>query len=155
MTEVNLIRAIDKDAAALLDIQKEAFLPLFDNYQDGNLNPYSETLEQMKQHINEGYFYKIMLNDCMVGGIMVHQLEGNKWKLRIIFVAQEFQGKGIAQTAIKLVEKMHSEVNEWVLETPHDLYKNHHVYEKADYVRTKEITPVNERLALVHYRKKI
>ncbi|MFA6308244.1 MAG: GNAT family N-acetyltransferase [Clostridia bacterium] len=154
MTEVYLILASDTDAEALLSIQKNAFLPLFESYQDGNLNPYSETLEQMKQHINEGYFYKIMLNDCLVGGIMARELEKDMWKLRIIFIEQEFQGKGIAQTAIGLMEKIHSDVNEWVLDTPHDLYKNHHIYEKCGYVRTSEITPVNERLALIHYRKK-
>jgi GNAT superfamily N-acetyltransferase len=83
---------------------------------------------------------------------MVYQLEENKWKLRIIFILPEYQGKGIGQAAIKLMETMHSDVKEWVLETPHDLYMNHHIYEKAGYVRTDEIIPVNERLALVYYR---
>ncbi len=155
MTDINLIRAEYNDAEALLEIQKEAFLPLFESYQDGDLNPYSETLAQMVQHINEGSFYKIMLNECLVGGIMARHLEEDIWKLRIIFVVQEYQGKGIAQTAIKLMEQVHADVNEWVLETPHDLSMNHHVYEKSGYIRTNEITPINERLALVHYKKKI
>ena len=78
--------------------------------------------------------------------IMVNQLEEYKWKLRIIFIAPEFQGKGIAQKAIRLMEDIHLDITEWVLETPHDLFVNHHIYEKAGYIRTNEITPVNEKL---------
>ena len=152
-SEIKLERANEADAEALLEVQKAAFSPLLERYQDYNFNPCSETIERIKENITRGFFYKIVVSGKLAGGIMVHQLEGLKWKLRIIFIAPEFQGLGISQAAIKEMEIRHSDINEWELETPHDLYMNHHIYEKAGYMRTKEIKPVNDKLALVHYRK--
>ncbi len=153
-TEVGIERATEEDAEVLLKVQKKAFSPLLERYKDNDFNPCCETLEQIKRNIARGYFYKIIFNGGLVGGIMVHQLEEQKWKLRIIFVSPELQGKGIAQGAIRLMEAIHSDVTDWILETPHDLYNNHHIYEKAGYTRTNEITPINEKLALVHYWRK-
>jgi len=40
------------------------------------------------------------------------------------------------------------------LETPHDLEKNHHLYEKMGYVKTGKTEKINDRLTIVHLKKR-
>lgn len=44
---------------------------------------------------------------------------------------------------------------EWVLETPHDLEKNHHLYYKMGYVKTGKIEKINDKLTNEHFKKEI
>lgn len=69
-----------------------------------------------------------------------------------VFVLPEFQGKGIAQEAIRLCEKIHGNENrelDTILQEP----KNCHLYEKLGYRQTGKTEVINERLTLVFYEK--
>ena len=65
----------------------------------------------------------------------------------------EFQGKGIAQKAIRLCEEMHGNEN-WELDTILQESKNCHLYEKMGYRQTGKTEVINERLTLTFYDKK-
>ena len=64
----------------------------------------------------------------------------------------EFQGKGIAQKAIRLCEEMHGNEN-WKLDTILQESKNCHLYEKMGYRQTGKTKVINERLTLTFYEK--
>jgi hypothetical protein len=62
---------------------------------------------------------------------------------------------GIGNKVIDLVEEKHSQAVEWVLETPHDLNRNHHLYEKKGYKRTGREDKATDNLIIVHYQKSL
>ena len=99
-TKVTLVEANAEDAVQIYEMQKEAFRELLDTYQDFDTNPGNETIEKilfrMEQEFTHYYFI------CL----------GNS----SIFILPSFQGKGLAQEAIRLCEEIHGKEN-WALDT--------------------------------------
>lgn len=55
---------------------------------------------------------------------------------------------------MKLVEEEFPSAVEWVLDTPHLNFRNHHFYEKIGYKKIGQ-HQINEKLILIDYTKKI
>ncbi len=145
-----------EDADMIREAQRICFLPLLEKYHDDDFNPCNESLESIQNSIINHYFYKIFYDRTFAGGIYVHENPDPKhFKLHTLFILPELQGRGVGQKAIEEVEKIHSQAIEWVLETPHDLKRNHHVYEKYGYKRTGVEEKINDKLTLIHYKKEV
>lgn len=106
----------------------------------------------MKQDFT--FYYFICIGQQKVGAIRVIDKEetGENKRISPIFILPEFQGRGIAQKAIRLCEKIHGNEN-WELDTILQEPKNCHLYEKMGYCRTGKTQVINERLTLVFYEK--
>lgn len=154
--KVFLLKADLSDAERLLKIQKICFSPHLKRYQDFETSPAMVSLDEIKWQIENENFYKIILNDIWVGSININKLDeiGN-YKLRIINILPEYQGRGIGQSAIKLGEELFPDAKTWSLETLEDMPQNRHVYEKAGYKFTGKTEKVNDKLTLVYYQKEI
>lgn len=155
--EVTLTRADINDAKELHAMQVEAFKELLEKYQDFDTNPGNESIEKVEARLKQDFtFYYFICNDRQkVGAVRVVDSKENGTNKRIspIFVLPEFQGKGIAQEAIRLCEEAHGNGN-WELDTILQEPKNCHLYEKMGYRQTGRTTVINERLTLVFYEKK-
>ncbi|MDP4094739.1 MAG: GNAT family N-acetyltransferase [Bacillota bacterium] len=154
--DVKLIRAELKDLDKIIEGQKASFYDCYQRYQDHEMSPYNVTYDTIKRILENEYLYKIMYGDEPAGAIYVRQ-NPDKYNMRLhcIFIIPEYQNKGIGQKAIKLVEEQFSDAVTWALETPHDLQRNHHVYEKMGYKRTGQIDYVNENLSIVHFIREL
>jgi ribosomal protein S18 acetylase RimI-like enzyme len=154
--DILLERAKLEDAELILDGQRRCFLPLLERYQDHECNPCNEKIESIKNSILNHYFYKILLNGNFVGAIFVHENPDQlHFKLHTFYILPEYQNMGIGNKVIDLVEEKHSQAVEWVLETPHDLNRNHHLYEKKGYKRTGREDKATDNLIIVHYQKSL
>jgi len=154
--DIKVERAELEDLELIVQGQKKGFYECYQRYQDHEVSPYNVTIEMMKYIFDKEYLYKILSEGEFVGAIYVHD-NPDKYhmKLRGIFIIPEYQDKGIGQIAIEYVESQHNEAVTWVLETPHDLKRNHHVYEKLGYKRTGEEDYINENLSIVYYKKEV
>ncbi len=154
--QITLERAGEEDAALLYEMQVKAFRELLDCYQDYGTNPACEApdkvLFRLKQEFT--YFYFICLNGRKAGAVRVvdKKEEGKKKRISPLFILPEFQGKGIAQEAVRLCEDVHGKEN-WELATILQEKKNCYLYEKMGYRKTGKTEAVNERLTLVFYEK--
>ena len=81
--------------------------------------------------------------------------EIGSYKLHIINVLPEYQGRGIGQEAIRLAEGLFPDAKSWCLETLEDMPNNRHLYEKAGYKFTGKTEKINDKLTLVYYQKDI
>lgn len=155
--EVSLLRANMDDAEELHTMQVSAFKELLEKYQDFDTNPGNESLEKVETRLQQDFtfYYFICIGQQKVGAIrVVDQKEGGKNKrISPIFILPEFQGKGIAQEAIRLCEEVHGSGN-WELDTILQEPKNCHLYKKMAYRRTGRTKVISERLTLVFYEKK-
>ena len=155
--EVKLLRANISDAKEIHAMQVEAFKELLEKYQDFDTNPGNESVEKVEARLKQDFtfYYFICIGQQKAGAIRIVDKKENGKNKRIspIFVLPEFQGKGVAQKAIRLCEEMHGNEN-WELETILQEPKNCHLYEKMGYCQTGKTKVINERLTLVFYEKK-
>lgn len=154
--EVKLVRADVSHAEEIHAMQIEAFRELLEKYQDFDTSPASESVEKVEARLKQDttYFYFICLGETKAGAVRVVDAKESKKNKRIspIFILPAFQGRGIAQEAIRLCEEVHGSEN-WELATILQEPKNCHLYEKMGYRRTGRTEVINERLTLVFYQK--
>jgi len=140
----------------VFDIQQKAYKPLFDKYQDKETNPYTESKEVvLEKYTRKGTCgYVFIENEMPVGAVRII-VKNDICKVSALAVLPEYQNKGIAQSALLEIEKMHSTANKWVLDTLMQEEGNCHLYEKLGYVRIGEPKVINNKLTLVDYVKEI
>ena len=155
VVEVSLEKAVESDAKVILDIQTKAFMPLLKKYKDYETSPANESIDRVIARINNpnGALYKILSNDILVGAICIYRKEETQFWISPMFILPEYQGKGIAQKALSLVEEMFSEAITWELKTILEERRNCHLYEKMGYVLIEGKSHLNENTTLVHYKK--
>ncbi|MDF2700923.1 MAG: acetyltransferase family protein [Haloplasmataceae bacterium] len=154
--EISLEKAINTDAQEIFEIQFKAFMPLLEKYKDYNTNPANETIERVLTRINnpDGGFYKILFGDVLVGAICVFWRERTQFWISPMFVLPEYQGKGIAQKAIRSIEMLFSQATTWELRTILQEERNCYLYEKLGYKQLEDWKlSLNEKATLVHYTK--
>lgn len=155
--KVELLRANIDDAKELHAMQIKAFKELLEKYQDLDTNPGNESVEKVEARLKQDFtfYYFICVGQQKVGAVrIVDKKEVGKTKrISPIFILPEFQGKGIAQKAIRLCEEKHRNGN-WELDTILQEPKNCHLYEKMGYRQTGKTKAINEKLTLTFYEKK-
>lgn len=155
--DIYLVRATEQDAQEIYNIQVKAFLPLLEKYQDYETNPANEEIESVIYRINShnGGFYKILVDNTLAGAIRVYWKEDLHFWISPMFILPALQGKGIAQKAINLVEKMFPQAVTWELATILEEERNCYLYEKMGYQKTGVSRKINERTTLIYYRKSL
>ena len=152
---VELVRASMEDAETIWRMQRIAFAELLERYQDFDTNPGNEPLEKVQWRFSfpATYFYFIQVDGVNAGAIRIidHHDDSPK-KISPLFVLPQFQGKGIAQAAIREAERIHGSDN-WCLDTILQEKGNCHLYEKMGYRQTGETRVINDRMTLVLYKK--
>ena len=155
--KVTLLRANIDNAKEIHAMQVEAFKELLEKYQDFDTSPANENVEKVEARLKQDFtfYYFICIGRQKVGAIrIVDKKEAGKNKrISPLFILPEFQGEGIAQTAIRLCEEIHGNEN-WELDTILQEPRNCHLYEKMGYRQTDKTEVINEKLTLIIYEKK-
>ncbi|MFC3745966.1 GNAT family N-acetyltransferase [Paenibacillus sp. GCM10012306] len=153
---VTLAKAVESDAEALHNIQIQAFLPSLEKYEDMDTSPANEGIEKTIGRITspQGGFYKIVLDDVLVGGIRATwKEEKTRMWLGPFFILPAYQGKGIAQRVLNLIMEMFPQAAVWELATIAEEERNCWLYEKMGFAKTGEYTQLNDKATLVFYRR--
>jgi len=144
------------EAEQLAEIQKSAFMPLYDIYHDEG-NPGLRGVEDITIRLNhpESFIIKsVYCDNNLVGGIFYRILGSGRYYLQRIFIMPRFHGMGIASNAIIMLEKEISDAVSFTLEFPVDRLMNKRCYEKAGYVDTGKREKVSDNLVLAYYERK-
>lgn len=151
---ITLRKAELADAERLWKLQIEGFEELLERYRDYDTNPAAEPVEKTIMRLSQPRrcFYFVMQDDATVGAISVRTAPDGWKKLGPLWVLPAYQGRGIAQEAIRQVEAIHGS-DRWVLDTILQEKGNCHLYEKMGYHQTGKTQVVNERMTLVDYVK--
>lgn len=161
MSDIIELKLVTEDEAECLHrLQVEAFMPLYDKYQDDDTSPAKESLERVTEKIidtNSDYYF-VVFHGEKVGGVRVRCHQGKKVHENVnwispIFIISKFQNKGIASTVIEQLFGIYPNTIEWRLDTIKQETGNCHLYEKCGFVRVGEEIVVNEKMTLVGYVK--
>jgi GNAT superfamily N-acetyltransferase len=152
---IKLEKAIESDTQSIFDMQVNAFTPLLERYQDFNTSPAAETIERTITRINNpsGGFYKILLDNNLVGAICVFWKEKSKFWISPMFILPEYQGQGIAQKSIVIIEELFPHATTWELATILEEKGNCYLYEKMGFTKTGIIKKINASTTIVFYKK--
>ena len=152
-SKISLRKATAADAEELFELQRKVFQPLYEKYEDHETTPANQTFERFEERLKTGDFFKITLENSLVGSVHVYPKSPGIMRLHMINILDEFQGKGIAQQVMMRLEGLYPEANRWELDTIQEEKRNCYLYEKMGYVQTDEKWKVNDKMTLVHYVK--
>jgi len=138
-------RAFDDDALKHLG-QESGGPPGYDNgdFFRTWLLPYQESVG-----------YKIMLDDQVIGGIIVWILPESHNILGTIFVDPPFQDRGVGQKSWAFIEESYPDTKSWRLGTPAWATKNHHYYKKCGFEEVDEDPLIPPDDDSIIYRKEM
>ena len=152
---MQLLRADERDAERILDMQRESFAALLEIYQDHDLSPANESLARIQWKLRQpdSYFYQIEVGGNVVGGIRVVDAgDGSRKRISPLFILPRYRGKGYAQRAIAEAEKRHG-AHHWELDTILQEAGNCYLYEKMGYRQTDRQTVIHDHMTIVGYEK--
>lgn len=130
-------------------------MPLLKEYNDYNTNPANETIDRVITRINnpDGVFYKILSDNVLVGAICVYWKEQPHFWISPMFILTDYQGEGIAQKAITLIEEFFPQATTWELRIILEEQRNCYLYEKMGCTQTGGKYILEGNATLVHYKK--
>jgi GNAT superfamily N-acetyltransferase len=137
-TAVRLEPAQKEDAPALADICKRAFhtdLKVGAPGSEGGGPPGYDSPEAQVRFMGFLDYFKIMLNDTIVGGIMVGSAGETHKVLERIFVDPEFHRKGIGTQACEILWDIYPGIKVWTLGTPEWNIRTTAFYEKLGFIQ--------------------
>lgn len=154
--DITLHLAGVQDAERIYEMQLEAFSPLLSRYLDYETSPAAEPLQKTTQRLAEAFtdYYLICAGGSPVGAARVRRVSDTACRLGPVFVLPAYQGRGIAQTALRKIESLYPHVRLWQLDTLLQEKGNCHLYKKLGYRQTGSFRQVNDRLTLVDYEKR-
>ncbi|MNO43788.1 Acetyltransferase (GNAT) family protein [compost metagenome] len=152
---ISLCKAGIDDAEFIHQMQVKAFMPLLEKYKDYETSPANESVEQMRNRINQSFtdYYMIKHSDIAVGGVRIVKKENKTYRVSPIFIMPEYQGMGIAQQVFAIIEQKYNDAKKWELDSIEQEQRNCYLYEKVGYKRTEETKRINDNLTLVFYEK--
>lgn len=154
MEHIKVIEFQKEFIDAVFDIQRKAYKPLFDKYHDTDTSPYLESKEEvLEKYMRPGTSGYVFLDKEIPVGAVRIIARGDVCKVSALAVLPEYQNCGIAQAALKEIERMHSDCKCWILDTILEEKGNCHLYEKLGYVKIGEPQAVNDHLTLINYKR--
>lgn len=106
------------------------------------------------RNVDGNNFSYILLDDGkIIGGIGGVDKGNGNFYLGCIYVALEYQSKGIGSMIMKFLNDKFPNTIAWTLETPYLSYRNHHFYEKHGFVKVGETEPRDDGFFLFLYER--
>lgn len=99
--------------------------------------PGYDSVEQMREKIEQDETYKIVHEGRCIGGIVVFAKGQGHYHLDVIFIEPTWHNRGIGSQAMEFLERMYP-ARLWTLDTPTYALRNQHFYEKFGYMKVAE-----------------
>jgi len=147
-------RATPADAERMVAVQIAAFHNDAEIYPGVALDgpPGYNSTETFLEKIGECFYYKILMDGEIVGGLTVYDEGEGHFHLDVIYIDPAYHNRGIGSQAIQFIEQQHPAAR-WTLHTPLYAIRNQHFYEKFGYVKTgQEEYP---DIILIAYEKRL
>ncbi len=149
----HLGNATADDAAAILEIQYQAYRGEAALYGDVTLPPQAETLDELKATFATSVILKGVTEDAIVGSVRGRETNGTCHIGRLI-VAPAYQGRGLGGALLAAIEKAFPRVRRFELFTGHKSLKNLGLYARRGYVEFRR-QPDADGVTLVFLEKRV
>lgn len=146
-------KATISDAEEILSLQKLAYRSEAEIYNDFNIPPLVQTLEEIKKDFGIQFLLKAVMDEKIIASVRAHTKEGTCYIGRLI-VHPDFQNQGIGTKLMYEIEKIFSTCQRFELFTGARSERNLYLYQKLGYkiFKTARIT---DQTTIVYLEKKI
>lgn len=131
-SEIHIYRANPSEFPEILAIQKKAFRSEAEFYQNFNIQPMTQTIEEMTDECAQKVVLKAVIDKKIVGSIRANSLE-NICMVNKLVVLPEFQKKGIGKKLLREIENYFPDVLKFRLQTGALSESNIQLYKNLDY----------------------
>lgn len=134
-------KAMVSDAEEILSLQKISYISEAKIYNDFNIPPLVQTLEQIKMEFDNYVFLKVLQDGKIIGSVRVSVFDGVCTIFKLI-VHPDFQNRGVGTSMIKRIEEMLCECKRFEIFTGHKSERNIYLYQKLGYklFKTEKVT---------------
>ncbi|OXS59813.1 hypothetical protein B1A99_09735 [Cohnella sp. CIP 111063] len=153
MLGMSIARADREDLPEILELQYAAYQSEAAIYDDYNIQPLTQTLEDLEREAEDWIVFKAVEDRKIAGSVRVLVADG-QCTIGKLIVHPDYQNRGIGKRLMKAVEDAFPHVRAIELFTGHKSERNIRFYGKLGYEKFKEVQ-VNEHLSLVYFRKEI
>lgn len=120
------------DAEEIFALQKIAYISEAEIYNDYNIPPLVQTLEQVKNQFENHLFLKVLHEGKIIGSVRASVVDG-VCTIYTLIVHPDFQNRGIGTSLIKKIEEMFSDCKRFEIFTGHKSERNLYLYQKLGY----------------------
>lgn len=139
------------DLINILELQKKCYQENATRYNDFEIQPLLQTIDDIKKEFNVQIFLKLEDNHKIIGSVRAFCKDDICYIGKLI-VHPEYQNKGFGKKLIIEIEKKFKKVKKYELFTGYKDEKNIYLYEKLGYKIFKEKN-VNSNVKLVFMEK--
>jgi ribosomal protein S18 acetylase RimI-like enzyme len=134
-------KATLSDAEEILSLQKLAYQSEAEIYNDFNIPPLVQKLEEIKKDFGIQFLLKAVMDEKIIASVRAHTKEGTCYIGRLI-VHPDFQNQGIGTKLMVEIEKIFSTCQRFELFTGARSERNLYLYQKLGYkiFKTAKIT---------------
>jgi ribosomal protein S18 acetylase RimI-like enzyme len=105
---IEIVQANKEDLAKILEVQYKAFLREAEEFNDFNIDPMTQTLEDMEEEYKTFTYLKAVdENGQIIGSIRGYVKNGTSYIGRTL-VHPDYQGRGVGTAMIKKLEQINS-----------------------------------------------
>jgi len=145
-----------EDVMEILSLQRLCYHSEAEIYQDYNIPPLIQTLEEIKSEFGVYSFLKAVEDDRIIGSVRARMITPDTLYIGRLIVHPDFQNQGIGSKLMEKIENKFPEAERLELITGHLSLKNIKFYERRGFeiFETKKLTPNINLLYLAKTNKK-
>ncbi len=151
LEQLEITSAVPGDAEQILALQKLAFQSEAEIYNDFNLSPLKQTLEELQEDFKNKLFLKAVMNGRIVGSVRA-SLEDGTLRIGRLVVHPIYQNLGIGRKLMSAIEDSFPRARDYEVFTGHKSKRNIFFYRKLGYSRFRSAR-VSETRDRVYMRK--
>jgi ribosomal protein S18 acetylase RimI-like enzyme len=148
---MNILTANQEDAQTILDIQKVAYLSEAEAYNNYQIAPLLETIDETKEDFQKKTILKAVLNEKIVGSVRGYEEKGTCYVQRLM-VHPDYQNRGIAKKLMLGLEEQFPTCDRFDLYTGALSTGNIRLYKSLGYEQYK-IEMIRENIEFVFLEK--
>ena len=136
---IELKRAVAADASLLTKLSRQAFDADVDYGAPGPGGPPGyDDLAWQERAMQWGDYYVITCCSAPIGGIIAYATDSaGSYELGRIFIAPEWQNRGLGRKAMELLWPLYPQAIVWHLDTPAWNLRTRHFYAQLGFVETR------------------
>lgn len=145
--------AVFAELEKILELQKRSFLTQAKLYNDYQLPPLLQTLEEIHSEWEKKVFLVANIDNAIIGSIRGYENNGTCFVERL-FVDPEYRGNGIGLALLQEIENHFPQAVRFELFTGHKSENNIRMYESNGYRKIHE-KPIHKNLTVIYFEKTV
>ena len=148
---MEILKVNKDDLPEILTLQKSAYQENAIRYNNPNIPPLQQTLDDLNAEFEYKIFLKAVINDIIIGSVRACKKDDQTFIEKLI-VHPDYQNQGIGSKLMLAIENEYKS-NVFRLFTGHLDDKNISLYSKLGYVIYGELEYISPELSFIHMEK--